>query len=311
MTTQPVIRVQHLNKRFGSLQAVNDLSFDVFSNTCFGFLGPNGAGKTTMMKMIYGRCRRDASASTVMDIFGHDPIDDELSIKYLCGVVPQEDNLDEELNVIQNLKLFARFYDIPKAEANQRIESLLEFLELAEKRNSLIRELSGGMKRRLVIARALLNHPKLLILDEPTTGLDPQVRHLIWDKLRQLKSQGTTLLLTTHYMEEAFQLCDTLLIMHKGQNIMQGAPKDLMKDHIENYVLELVDAHALEEFRQDTLPSDIRADASGQTVRLYSDEIDSLKAVADTILTGQYYLRQATLEDVFLKATGRMLNERQ
>lgn len=311
MTTQPVIRVQHLNKRFGSLQAVNDLSFDVFSNTCFGFLGPNGAGKTTMMKMIYGRCRRQPNASTVMDIFGYDPIGDELSIKYLCGVVPQEDNLDEELNVIQNLKLFARFYDIPKAEANQRIESLLEFLELTEKRNSLIRELSGGMKRRLVIARALLNQPKLLILDEPTTGLDPQVRHLIWDKLRQLKSQGTTLLLTTHYMEEAFQLCDTLLIMHKGQNIMQGTPKELMKNHIENYVLELVDAHALEEFRRDTLPSDIRADASGQTIRLYSDEIDSLKAVADTILTGQYYLRQSTLEDVFLKATGRMLNERQ
>jgi lipooligosaccharide transport system ATP-binding protein len=311
LTTQPVIRVQHLNKRFGSLQAVSDLSFEVLSNTCFGFLGPNGAGKTTLMKMIYGRGRREPDPATVMDIFGCDPIQDELSIKYLCGVVPQEDNLDEELNVIQNLRLFARFYDIPAAEAGRRIESLLEFLELAEKRNAPIRDLSGGMKRRLVIARALLNQPKLLILDEPTTGLDPQVRHLIWDKLRQLKTQGTTLLLTTHYMEEAFQLCDTLLIMHKGENIMQGAPKELVKEHIENYVLELVDAQAAREYRSDALPATIRADVSGQTVRLYSDEIDSLKTVADAITTGQYYLRQSTLEDVFLKATGRMLNDRQ
>ena len=222
MTTQPVIRIRNISKHYGSLQAVENLSFDVFSNTCFGFLGPNGAGKTTLMKMIYGRCKRTDGADGIMDIFGYDPAEDELSIKYLCGVVPQEDNLDEELNAIQNLKLFARFYDIPKTEATRRIEELLEFLELSEKRNALIRELSGGMKRRLVIARALLNQPKLLILDEPTTGLDPQVRHLIWDKLRQLKNQGTTLLLTTHYMEEAFQLCDNLLIMHKGQNIMQG-----------------------------------------------------------------------------------------
>lgn len=290
---------------------MENLSFDVFSNSCFGFLGPNGAGKTTLMKMIYGRCRRTVNADGMMDIFGYDPAGNELSIKYLCGVVPQEDNLDEELNVIQNLKLFARFYDVPAPEAIQRIEALLEFLELAEKRTSLIRELSGGMKRRLVIARALLNQPKLLILDEPTTGLDPQVRHLIWDKLRQLKNQGTTLLLTTHYMEEAFQLCDRLMIMHKGQNIMQGGPKELLKEHIESYVLELTDADASEEFLKRPLPSDIRKDSAGQTVRFYSNEIDSLKTVADNILTGQYYLRQSTLEDVFLKATGRMLNDRQ
>ncbi len=290
---------------------MENLSFEVFSNTCFGFLGPNGAGKTTLMKMIYGRCRRSAGADGVMDIFGYDPVDDELSIKYMCGVVPQEDNLDEELNVIQNLKLFARFYDIDTPEAMRRIEELLDFLELAEKRNAPIRDLSGGMKRRLVIARALLNQPKLLILDEPTTGLDPQVRHLIWDKLRQLKNQGTTLLLTTHYMEEAFQLCDNLLIMHKGQNIMQGVPKELLKEHIEGYVLELIDAEGSEEFLKQSLPSDIRADSAGQTVRFYCNEIDSLKTVADHLSTGQYYLRQSTLEDVFLKATGRMLNDRQ
>jgi lipooligosaccharide transport system ATP-binding protein len=311
LATQPVIQVRTVSKHFGSLKAVDNLSFDVYSNTCFGFLGPNGAGKTTLMKMIYGRCKRTGGAEDVMDIFGYDPARDELSIKYLCGVVPQEDNLDEELNVIQNLKLFARFYDIPKNEAQRRIESLLEFLELSEKRKALIRELSGGMKRRLVVARALLNQPRLLILDEPTTGLDPQVRHLIWDKLRQLKIQGTTLLLTTHYMEEAFQLCDTLLIMHKGRNIMQGEPKELVKNHIESYVLELTDPTASADSFEANLPAGIRTDSSGQTIRFYSDEIDNLKTVADHISSGQYYLRQSTLEDVFLKATGRMLNDRQ
>lgn len=311
LTTQPVIQILNISKHFGSLAAVKNLSFDIFSNTCFGFLGPNGAGKTTLMKTIYGRCKRTPDNSTVMNIFGYDPAHDELSIKYLCGVVPQEDNLDEELNVLQNLKLFARFYDIPASQATERIENLLEFLELGEKRYSLIRELSGGMKRRLVIARALLNQPKLLILDEPTTGLDPQVRHLIWDKLRQLKNQGTTLLLTTHYMEEAFQLCDTLIIMHKGENIMQGSPKELLKKHIENYVLELMDTTGAEEFMKRPLPVDIRTDSSGQTVRFYSNEIDSLKTVADNITTSQYNLRQSTLEDVFLKATGRMLNDKQ
>lgn len=311
MTTQPAIQVHNLNKSFGSLHAVENLSFNVLPNTCFGFLGPNGAGKTTTMKMIYARSKRDFPAESMMNIFGYDPAKDELSIKYFCGVVPQDDNLDEELNVIQNLKLFARFYDIPANQANQRIEELLDFLELAEKRTALIRELSGGMKRRLVIARALLNQPKLLILDEPTTGLDPQVRHLIWDKLRQLKKQGTTMLLTTHYMEEAFQLCDTILIMHKGQNIMQGSPKDLLAEHIENYVLELTDAAASKEILNLSLPTVIRVDSAGQTVRFYSNEIDSLKTVADKIQGSQFYLRQSTLEDVFLKATGRMLNERQ
>lgn len=311
MAIQPVIRVRNISKHFGSLEAVKSLSFDVPPNACFGFLGPNGAGKTTLMKMIYSRCRRDTNDSNEMNVFGYDPMRDELSIKYLCGVVPQEDNLDEELNVIQNLRLFARFYDIPKLQATERIEELLEFLELSEKRHSPIRDLSGGMKRRLVIARALLNHPKLLILDEPTTGLDPQVRHLIWDKLRELKNKGTTLLLTTHYMEEAFQLCDMLLIMHKGENIMQGTPKELLKRHIEGYVLELMGTTGTEEFLKQPLPSDIRMDSSGQTIRFYSNEIDSLKMVADNIETEQYHLRQATLEDVFLKATGRMLNDRQ
>ncbi len=307
--THPVISASHINKRFGSLHAVNDLSFEVQPDTCFGFLGPNGAGKTSTMKMIYARSKRDAGGS--IDIFGHDPDTAELTIKYFCGVVPQEDNLDEELNVIQNLRLFARFYDMPRKRAESRIDELLGFLELGEKRTAAIRDLSGGMKRRLVIARALLNEPKLLILDEPTTGLDPQVRHLIWDKLRELKKAGTTMLLTTHYMEEAFQLCDTILIMHKGQNIMQGAPKELLAAHIEDYVLELTDAERVDEAVQSALLSDVRVDDSGATVRLYANDIERLKRIADAAENAQFYLRQSNLEDVFLKATGRTLNERQ
>ena len=306
-----VIQVQNVSKTFGALRAVDNLSFEVPEKTCFGFLGPNGAGKTTMMKMLYARALRDAGRDSRIDVFGYDPAGQELHIKYLSGVVPQEDNLDEELNVIQNLLLFARFYNMPPAKARQRAEELLDFLELTEKKTSQIRNLSGGMKRRLVIARALLNQPRLLILDEPTTGLDPQVRHVIWDKLRQLKKQGTTLLLTTHYMEEAFALCDTILILHQGQKVLQGSPKELLAEYIEQYVLELTDSETDPDTLRNRLPARVRIDASGQTIRFYSNDIEALKSVADQLPVGQYYLRQSNLEDVFLKTTGRTLNEKQ
>jgi len=306
-----VIQVQNVSKTFGSLRAVANLSFEVPEKTCFGFLGPNGAGKTTMMKMLYARALRDKEQENRIDVFGYDPAHQELQIKYLSGVVPQEDNLDEELNVIQNLLLFARFYNMPTAKARERAEELLGFLELTEKRTSPIRDLSGGMKRRLVIARALLNQPRLLILDEPTTGLDPQVRHVIWDKLRQLKRQGTTLLLTTHYMEEAFALCDTILILHQGKKVLQGSPKQLLAEHIEQYVLELTESETDAETLQNGLPENVRIDPSGQTIRFYSNDIEALKSVADQLPVGQYYLRQSNLEDVFLKTTGRTLNEKQ
>ena len=234
-----VITVKNISKNFGSICAVSDLGFEVAPAVCFGFLGPNGAGKTTLMKMLYGKCLRNKNCNGRMDVFGYDPRENELEIKYFSGVVPQENNLDQELNVIQNLMIFSKFYGISAIEARKRIDFLLDFLELSEKAGSKIRELSGGMKRRLVIARSLINNPKLLILDEPTTGLDPQVRHLIWEKLRQLKKNGTTILLTTHYMEEAFHLCDRLLIMHKGKEIMQGNPRHLLAENIEKYVLEL------------------------------------------------------------------------
>lgn len=208
--------------------------------------------------------------------------------------------------------IYSRFYNMPVKAAKERIEYLLDFLELSEKSDSKIKDLSGGMKRRLVIARALLNFPRLLILDEPTTGLDPQVRHLIWDKIRQLQKKGTTVLLTTHYMEEAFQLCDRLLIMHKGQKILEGRPKKLLKENMEPYVIEVRDAESAGQIHPEKLSNRVRADHAPDVMRYYSDEIDLLKDLAASYLkAGNYLIRQTNLEDVFLKATGRQLNDRQ
>jgi len=302
-----VINVKNVSKTYGSLKAVSNLSFNVPANFCFGFLGPNGAGKTTMMKMVYAKCLRDYCSDDTINVFGFDPKNQELEIKYIAGVVPQEDNLDEELNVIDNLMIFSRFYSLPKKSAYSRIDELLTFLELSDKANSKIRELSGGMKRRLVIARALLHEPRLLILDEPTTGLDPQVRHLIWDKLRQLKRKGTTILLTTHYMEEAFQLCDDLIIMDHGKAIMAGNPTELLRENMEDYVLELFSKDNIENLLSGS-DEEIRIDDSHEIIRLYCNKMDCLKRIADSIQSGHYHLRQSNLEDVFLKATGRSLN---
>jgi len=207
------IKVEKISKSFKKLKAVKDLSFEVETATCFGLLGPNGAGKSTTMNMICGKTRRDSSDNGTINVLGYDPKIDELNIKYLSGIVPQENNLDVELSVLNNLLIYARFYGIKKRDALPRIEYLLDFMELTEKKDSKIRTLSGGMQRRLIIARALINEPRLLILDEPTTGLDPQVRQLIWDKMRQLKNSGVTILLCTHYMEEAYQLSDNLIII--------------------------------------------------------------------------------------------------
>ncbi|UCE38941.1 MAG: ABC transporter ATP-binding protein [Thermoplasmata archaeon] len=307
-----VINVRNVSKSFGKVQAVRELSFSVEAGCCFGFLGPNGAGKTTAMKMVYGKCLRDKNYDSRMDIFGYDPAENELAIKYLSGVVQQENNLDDELNVIQNLMIYSRFYNMPVKVSKQRIEYLLDFLELSEKADSKIKELSGGMKRRLVIARALLNSPRLLILDEPTTGLDPQVRHLIWNKIRQLQKQETTVLLTTHYMEEAFQLCDRLLIMHKGQKIAEGKPENLLEENIERYVIDILDAESGQQIQNDVLLSNVRADVGPDVMRYYSNNIDMLKNLAASYLeSGNYLIRQTNLEDVFLRLTGRQLNDRQ
>lgn len=305
------ITVKNLNKTFGKTKAVEHLSFTVAENMCFGFLGPNGAGKTTVMKMLYGKSIRDKNENCSVDVFGYDPADNELAIKSLSGVVQQEDNLDDELNVIENLMLYAKLYGLEKKTANKRIEYLLDFLELSAKAKSRIKELSGGMKRRLVIARALLNNPKLLILDEPTTGLDPQIRHLIWDKLHYLKKLGTTVLLTTHYMEEAFQICDEVLIMHKGGEIMCDKPQNLLKKHVEQFVLEINSPELLIAPDKEELLKEIRIERAEQTTRLYSNDTEKLKTLAAKLEGSQYYLRQANLEDVFLRATGRGLDDKQ
>ncbi len=306
-----VIQSKNISKHFGHFRAVADLSFDVEAGECFGFLGPNGAGKSTLMSIVYGKAKRDTPHSAPMSVLGFDPHTHSLNIKNHCGVVPQDNNLDEQLNVVENLQVYARFYGLPKASASRQIDYLLEFLALNEKRNVRIKALSGGMKRRLVIARALLHKPKLLILDEPSTGLDPQVRHLIWDKLRQLKEQGMTLLLTTHYMEEAFQLCDRLLMMDKGRCVLSGVPQDLLIQHLEKYVLEI---HQNGNGNADKLTLNglpIRKDETRIPPLFFSNDMAALNQLAEQVQGGHFDLRRVNLEDLFLKITGRKLNAQQ
>lgn len=306
-----VVDVFNLEKSYKNFKALSDLTFKVPKASCFGLLGPNGAGKSTTMKILYGKSKRNLNFNSKVEVFGFDPDKNELDIKILSGMVAQEDNLDEELNVYQNLLIFSKFYGLDKKEAEKRIIELLEFMELSDKKKVKIKELSGGMKRRLTIARALLNNPKLLFLDEPTTGLDPQVRHLIWDKLRQLKKEGTTILLTTHYMEEAFQICDEILIMDKGEKLIQGAPSSLLTENIETFVLEVQQKEQLNDLDKLREHNLIRVEESYQLLFLYSNSLDELKKVSEDLKTGEFYLRQSNLEDLFLKITGRSLNELQ
>jgi lipooligosaccharide transport system ATP-binding protein len=310
MEPRIVIDVRHAYKTYDSTQAVMDLSFSVERGSCFAFLGPNGAGKTTMMKMLYAKALRDPHPETVMSVFSFDPQNNELAIKNLCGVVPQEDNLDVELNVFQNLRIFSRFYDMPADEARRRIETLLEFMELGDKKNAPIRELSGGMKRRLIIARALLNEPRLLILDEPTTGLDPQVRQLIWDKIRSLQKSKVTVLLTTHYMEEAYQLADTILIIDKGRKVLEGNPHALLDEYVESHVIEVLDKKHAAAVPEPLLKK-ARKEESGERVLFYSEHIEVIHRIADGLPRGGFYIRQTNLEDLFLKITGRKLHATQ
>lgn len=307
------IQVSALNKSYGGLKAVDNLYFQVESGECFGFLGPNGAGKTTTMKMLYGKAEPDSHHATDICVFGFNPAKDTLIIKALSGIVSQDDNLDTELNVNDNLYIYAKFYGMESREAKKRITELLDFMELQEKAKVKIRELSGGMQRRLTIARALLNKPQLLILDEPTTGLDPQVRHLIWNKVRELKEMGVTVLLTTHYMEEAYQICDRIIIMDKGKKIMEGKPRELMASKIEAYVMEV---HGLGQDLTDELTllkfdPELRCEIYQDNLMLHSNNSEKLAAFAEERGINDYYIREANLEDLFLKVTGRSLNELQ
>ena len=314
--SQTVIEVDHLFKTYADgTAAVDDVSFRISEGTCFGFLGPNGAGKTTLMKTLYGMVRRDRREDTRVSVCGYDPATDERAIKHLSGVVPQDNNLDTEVNVFTNLLIYSKFYGLPAHEARLRIGGLLDFMELKEKSTAKVNDLSGGMKRRLVFARALLNRPRLLILDEPTTGLDPQVRQVIWDKVRALRKEGVTILLTTHYMEEAYQVADAILIMDKGKRVLEGAPRELLAGGIESWVLEVLDSEVMsafdDAFTETGLPGRIRREDGEARTHFFSDHPEPLRELASHLPSGATHVRPTNLEDLFLRATGRRLNEAQ
>jgi len=301
-----VIEAKNLTKRFGDFTAVDGINFSIESGECFGFLGPNGAGKTTTMSMIY--CLSPITSGDIK-IIGLTPKKDGAKIKSIIGVVPQNDNLDLELTVEENLIVYSRYFGIGRSESAQRISGLLEFMELEKKRKSKIKELSGGMVRRLVLIRALLNNPKILILDEPTTGLDPQVRHLIWQKLRELKLSGVTMLLTTHYMEEAARLCDRLVIMDRGKILLIGNPQELVDKHTPKFVMEF----NLSENGFDMNIFKNRPDCSVEVYDnrcyVYCDSDMSLRKISEDNKISALIIRTSTLEDLFLKLAKRGLNE--
>jgi lipooligosaccharide transport system ATP-binding protein len=304
-----VVVARELSKWFGDFEAVKGIGFEVGPRECFGFLGPNGAGKTTTMKMI--SCSSPPTGGD-LSVLGMRAWTDGRRIKARMGVVPQENNLDEEVTVLQNLVIYARYFDISPKVSTPRAEELLAFVALEDKRDWRIYALSGGMKRRLLIARALMNQPELLVLDEPTTGLDPQARHLVWEKLRSLKRQGVTLVMTTHYMEEASQLCDRLVIMHEGRILVEGSPRELIAAHTSSQVIEVFEPPPEAEAALSALESVAdRAERLADRWVLYTSDGDALLAKVRSLglEPSQVWLRGGTLEDVFLSLTGRGLLE--
>lgn len=292
-------------KRFGDLVAVDRIAFRVREGEVFGFLGPNGAGKTTAMKMI--QCISPKSGGT-LEVFGMDVDTQARRIKSRLGVVPQENNLDPDFSAYRNLLIYARYFGIPKREAEKRADELLAFMQLEEKRDVLVDNLSGGMKRRLIIARALVNEPELLILDEPTIGLDPQARHLIWEKLRSLQAEGNTLVLTTHYLDEAERLCDRLVIMDHGRILIEGAPADLIREHAGSNVVE-VERTEKAVARLEELG--VNYDLAGDVLQVFTDRPNEIAQELLEVCRHEaaVTVRPATLEDVFLRMAGRRLRE--
>jgi len=304
---EPLVVARQLTKKFGEMTAVAGIDFEISVGEAFGFLGPNGAGKTSTMKMIGATSPATSGELTVL---GMNPEKHGPAIRARLGVVPQEDNLDTELTVEENLLIYGRYFDLPRAEIRKRIDELLTFSQLADRRKSKVEPLSGGMKRRLTIARGLINRPEMLILDEPTTGLDPQARHLLWDRLYRLKRDGVTLIITTHYMDEAEQLCDRLVIMDKGAIVAEGSPRSLIEEHSTREVLELrFPVGTQEEFipRLDGLGK--RVEALPDRVLIYADDAeDQLDEIHQRGVNPETTLvRRSSLEDVFLHLTGRSL----
>jgi lipooligosaccharide transport system ATP-binding protein len=313
MPGKSLIEARALTKQFGTFTAVDGIDVHVEAGEAFGFLGPNGAGKSSTMRMI--GCVSPITSGT-LTIFGLDPERDGASIRARLGVVPQEDSLDLELTVRENLVVYGRYFDISRKILRQRVDELLDFVQLRDRGDDKVDNLSGGMKRRLTIARALVNEPELLLLDEPTTGLDPQARHVLWDRLYRLKQQGVTLVLTTHYMDEAEQLCDRLVVMDGGKIVAHGSPRQLIEEHSAREVVELRFPVGQQEVAAEKIADDAtllalaeRLEVLPDRVLLYTDDGDmALIEVHRAGLTPESSLvRRSTLEDVFLRLTGRSL----
>ena len=311
MPDDPVlVRAKALTKRFGDYVAVDGVDFQVRRGEVFGFLGPNGAGKTTTMRMI--ACVSPLSDGE-LSVLGRDPRTEGGEIRARLGVVPQEDNLDTELTVFDNLLIYGRYFGMPIAEVRRRAEELLAFARLEDRKDSRVDPLSGGMKRRLIIARSLINEPEMVLLDEPTTGLDPQARHMLWERLYRLKREGVTLVLTTHYMDEAEQLCDRLVIMDGGRIVAEGSPRQLIERYATREVVEL--RFPTPEDQELALP---RLAAMGERVEPVADRVlvytedgdgTAARVHGDGVHPDSVLVRRSSLEDVFLHLTGRTLDE--
>ncbi len=302
--SDPVVRAEALIKRYGELEAVAGIDFEVGAGECFGFLGVNGAGKTTTVRMV--QCVSPPSGGT-LEVLGSDVTEAPRRIKARLGVVPQEDNLDPDLDVVGNLRVYSRYFDLPRRQAREQIAELLEFVQLSERAASPVATLSGGMRRRLVLAQAMLSSPELLLLDEPTSGLDPQARHWVWARLRRLCSAGVTMLLTTHYMEEAAQLCDRVAVIDAGKLLAVGAPERLVLDTVGERCIEL---RPKPDQQQKILAVRAAIDAPsvqiGDTIYIHPRQQIDLAALA-AIPHERLVERPATLEDLFLRLTGREL----
>ncbi len=305
--TEPLVQARGLTKRFGDFVAVDAVDFDIAKGEAFGFLGPNGAGKTSTMKMI---TTVSPISEGKLTVFGLDPATEGRAIRQRLGVVPQEDNLDLELTVAENLYIYGRYHDMSRSAIRARIEDLLEVAPLSDRAKSKVEPLSGGMRRRLIIARALINEPELVILDEPTTGLDPQARHVLWDRLYRLKRQGATLIITTHYMDEAEQLCDRLVVMDGGKIVAEGSPRQLISQYAPREVVELRFAESQVDLVAPKLEGVAnRSEILADRIILYTDDAEATQhqLSARDIHPEQVLVRRSTLEDVFLKLTGRRL----
>jgi lipooligosaccharide transport system ATP-binding protein len=305
LPVNPVIDAKNLRKIFGDLVAVNNISFQVFPGECLGILGPNGAGKTSTIRMIYGF---SPMTGGTLKVFGLDVTQEARQIKARIGVCQQENALDPDLRVQQNLEVFARYFDMPPGEARSQAQQLLKFMALDHRKDARATELSGGMMRRLVLARALINRPELLILDEPTTGLDPQSRHLVWERLGELQAKGLSILLSTHNMDEAARLCDRLIIMDHGRILVEGKPLELVRQYAGRDVIEIAEPD--QQLRSLVLSRNVQHEDLGHRLIIYVDDGNALfREISKDYCKEGCIMRMASLEDVFLKLTGRDLRE--